>query len=210
MKLLVLGATGATGRLIVAQERSRGHDVVALVRSAGKAGGLDATLVEGDARDGAALASALHGCDAVVSALGTPMSPFRKVTLLSEATRSLIVAMQRRGVERLVCITGLGAGDSRGHGGFVFDRLVLPLLLRRVYQDKDRQEALVRNSGLAWVLVRPVVLNDEPDRGDIEATTDLGGVHGGKISRADVANFVLDQLDSDRWLHRSPLIRWRE
>jgi uncharacterized protein YbjT (DUF2867 family) len=88
----------------------------------------------------------------------------------------------------------------------LFDRLIFPLLLKHVYADKNRQEAIVRDSGLDWVLVRPAVLNDKPSRGAIRALTDLSGFHGGSISRADVATFVLDQLHIDAWLHRSPLI----
>jgi hypothetical protein len=71
----------------------------------------------------------LNGWDAVVSSLGTDLSPFREVSLPTVATRALVTAMTRNGVRRLVCITALGVGDSRGHGGFVFDRLFLPLLL---------------------------------------------------------------------------------
>jgi hypothetical protein len=116
--------------------------------------------------------------------------------------------MKAEQVSRLVCITGIGAGDSAGHGGFLFDRLIFPLLLRNVYADKDRQEKIVRDSGLDWVLVRPSVLSDKPGRGTLRALTDLSGFHGGSIARADVARFVLDQLRDDTWLHRSPLITW--
>lgn len=209
MKLLVLGATGPTGRLIVAQALARGFTVRALVRSAHKARGLEgAELVTGDARDDAVLRQALAGCDAVVSALGTPVSPFRPVTLLSVATQALVQSMEAAGVRRLVCITGIGAGDSAGHGGFAFDRLILPALLRHVYADKNRQEAIVRASGLDWVLVRPSVLNDKPARHEARALTDLSGFHGGTISRADVASFVLDQVRSNTWLQRAPLVSW--
>ncbi len=209
MRVLVLGATGGTGREIVRQARESGHSVVALVRSKAKAQGLaGADLVEGDARDRDSLSRALEGCSGVISSLGTPASPFREVTLLSTATRALVEAMAGQGVRRLVCITGLGAGDSRGHGGFVFDRLIFPLLLRNVYADKDRQEAIVRSSGAEWVLVRPTVLNDKPARGRVRAMTDLSGVHGGTIARADVAKFVVDQLTDDQWLRSAPLITW--
>ncbi|TYL88647.1 NAD(P)-dependent oxidoreductase [Bradyrhizobium cytisi] len=208
-KILVLGATGGTGRLIVSQAVARGYDVSVLVRSAEKARDLKgAKLIVGDARDEKVLRQALKGRDAVVSALGTRASPFREVTLLSTATRALTSAMQIEQVSRLVCITGLGAGDSVGHGGFLFDKLIFPLLLRRVYADKDRQESIVRDSGLDWVLVRPSVLNNKPSRDTIRALTDLSNFHGGGISREDVARFVLDQLRADAWLHRSPLITW--
>ena len=209
MKILVLGATGATGRLIVSKAIAEGHEVVALVRSKAKAEDLaGAKLVEGDARDAAALTSAIAGCDAVVSSLGTAMSPFREVTLLSTATRALVDVMAKQNIHRLICITGLGAGDSRGHGGFFFDRLFLPLMLRKVYEDKDRQEDAIRASKLDWTIVRPTVLNDKPARGGIKALTDLSGVHGGTIARADVADFVVQQLTADTWMRKSPLISW--
>jgi len=208
-KLLVLGATGGTGRLIVREAVARGYQVRAMVRSPEKAKGLEgADILIGDARNEASLREALKGMDAVVSALGTPASPFREVTLLSSATKALVGAMKAAGVSRLVCITGMGAGDSAGHGGFAFDRLIFPALLRKVYADKNRQEAIVRDSGLDWVLVRPSVLNDKAARHEIRTLTDLSGFHGGTIARADVAGFVLDQVQTDTWLGRSPLISW--
>ncbi|USI74981.1 NAD(P)-dependent oxidoreductase [Sphingomonas morindae] len=208
-RLLVLGATGATGRLIVRAALARGLDVAALVRSAAAAAAAlpGATLIPGDATDPAVLAEAVRGRDAVISALGTPASPFRRVTLLSDATRALVPAMRAAGVPRLIAITGIGAGDSRGHGGLLFDRLILPLLLRTVYADKNRQEAIVRASGLDWVLVRPTMLTNGAGGGAIDARDHLAGVQGGRIARADVARFVLDQLDEDRWLGRTPLLR---
>ena len=208
-KILALGATGATGRLIVGQAVARGYDVTVLARSAAKASDLKgAKLIVGDARDETVLRQALEGREAVVSALGTPASPFRKVTFLSAATRALVSAMKAEQVSRLVCITGIGAGDSAGHGGFLFDKLIFPLLLRKVYADKDRQEEIVKDSGLDWVLVRPSVLNNKPGRETVRALTDLFGFYGGTISREDVARFVLDQVRGDAWLHRSPLITW--
>lgn len=208
-KILVLGATGGTGRRIVGQALARGYDVAALVRSRDAARHLGgARLIVGDARDEAILRQALHGRDSVISALGTPASPRREVTLLSTATRALVSAMKAERVGRLIAITGLGAGDSAGHGGFLFDKLIFPLLLRKVYADKNRQEALIRDSGLDWVLVRPTVLNDKPARGAVRAITELAGFHGGRIARADVATFVLDQVTSNAWLRRSPLVTW--
>lgn len=208
-KILVLGATGGSGRLIVAQAVARGYDVAVLVRSADKAKDFEGvTVIVGDARNEAAVRQAVKGRDAVVSALGTPASPFREVTLLSTATRALIGAMKAEGVNRLVAITGMGAGNSVGHGGFLFDKLIFPLLLSKVYVDKNRQEALVRDSGLDWVLVRPAVLSNKPGRGTNRALTDLQHFHGGSIARADVARFVLDQVEGDKWVRQSPPIAW--
>lgn len=209
MKILVTGATGGTGQQIVREALAQGHEVTALARSRAKATPLlpGATLVEGDARDRAAVSGALAGCDAVISALGQRKISFvRQVTLMSEATRILMDAMRTQRVARLVCITGLGAGDSAGHGGFVYDRLIKPIFLRTIYQDKDRQEAVIKRSGLDWVIVRPTVLTDKPASGRIRAITDLCGFNGGQIARADVATFVVAQVSSADWLRKTPLI----
>lgn len=208
-KILVIGATGGTGRLIVSQALALGHEVTALVRSPEKGRELTgAKLIVGDARDEATLRKAVKGQQVVISALGTPVSPFREVTLLSTATQALVTSMKAENVPRLICITGIGAGDSAGHGGFLFDHLILPLLLRKVYADKNRQEDIVRNSGLDWVLVRPSVLNNKPGRDTIRTLTNLSGFHGGTISREDVAKFSVDQARAETWLHQSPLITW--
>jgi uncharacterized protein YbjT (DUF2867 family) len=207
MKILVIGATGGTGRQIVREAAAKGHSIVALVRSKAKANDLaDAQLVEGDARDEGALFRALEGCSGVISSLGTSLSPFKEVTLLSSAARALVKAMDRQKVRRLVCITGMGAGDSAGHGGFVFDKLFFPLLLAKVYQDKDRQEEIIRSSTLDWVIVRPGALSNKPATGKIRALTDLSNIHGGSIPRADVAAFAVQQLTGDTWLRKAPSI----
>ena len=207
MKILVLGATGATGQLIVRDATASGHYVVALVRAKARADLPGAEVIEGEVRDEGTLARALNGCDAVVSALGTGVG-LREVDLLTVATRALVAAMTRAGVRRLICISALGVGDSRYHGGFVFDRLFQPLLLGPAYKDKERQEAAIRASALDWVVIRPAMLTNGSPRGRIRATTDLAGVHGGKIARADVAQFVVEQLTTDAWLRRTPVILW--
>jgi putative NADH-flavin reductase len=205
MKTLILGATGATGQLIVRDATASGHYVVTLARSKASSNLPGAEVIEGDARDEGTLARALNGCDAVVSALGTGMG-LREVDLLTVATRALVAAMTRTGVRRLVCISAPGVGDSRNHGGFVFDRLFQPLLLGPAYKDKERQEAAIRASSLDWVIVRPAMLTNGAAGGRIRATTDLAGVNGGKIARADVAQFVLEQLTTDTWLRQTPVI----
>lgn len=205
MKVLVLGATGETGQLIVRDAAASGHHVVALVRAKARAHLPEAEVIEGDVRDEGTILRALNGCDAVVTALGTGMG-LREVDLLTVATRALVAAMTRAGVHRLICISALGVGDSRNHGGFVFNRLFQPLLLGAAYKDKERQETAIRASSLDWVVVRPAMLTNGSPRGRIRATTDLAEVHGGKIARADVAQFVLQQLTTDTWLRRTPVI----
>lgn len=121
MDILVIGTTGGTSQAMAREALARGHQLTALIRSRAKAATLlpGVRLEGGDARDPAAVSRAMEGCEAAISALGPrKISLFQQVTLLSEATRTLVSAMARQRVSRLVCITGLGAGDSAGHGGF--------------------------------------------------------------------------------------------
>jgi len=118
--------------------------------------------------------------------------------------------MKARGVSRLICITGIGAGDSKGHGPWYYNWLIQPLMLRGVYEDKTRQEAVVRNSGLVWTLVRPSLLTNGAARGEgaVRVLTDLAGVHASNISRADVAGFCLRELADGRYQRQAPVITY--
>jgi putative NADH-flavin reductase len=199
--ILVIGATGPTGIEICKQALQAGLKVRVLVRTPSRLPAevlLGVDVVQGDVLNGESLATAMHGVDAVVSALGTPLQR-KQVTLLSRGTHNMVQAMAQAGVSRLLCITGMGAGDSRGHGGLLYDRIILPLLLREIYLDKDRQEQVVRESGLAWTLIRPAFLTDGPLTGRYRCLTQFApGDRMGKISRADVAHFVVQELAQER------------
>lgn len=207
MRILVIGATGATGRQIVEQGLAQGHHVTALVRNPDKFDMQHNSLqvMKGDVLDPASLLT-MQEQDAVISSLGSKKIGLEPVTLLSEGTKNLLQAMESRSVKRLICITGLGAGESKGHGGLLYDKLILPLILGRIYDDKDRQEAVIRQSNLDWTIIRPAVLTNDPPKGNYRVLRDLTGFTAGKISRADVAAFVLKQLTDDRYLRQTPLI----
>jgi putative NADH-flavin reductase len=209
MKILVIGATGPTGQQIVEQGLAQAHEVTALVRNPDKFEMQHDRLriFKGDVLNLDSLQKAMLDQQAVVSSLGSKLSR-KPTTLLSEGTKNTIHAMQSHGVRRFICITGIGAGDSQGHGGFVYDRLILPLLLREVYNDKNRQEAIVRESSLDWIIVRPAQLTNGVATGNYRVFTDLDKVIASKISRADTADFVLKQLSNDRYLHQTPLISY--
>jgi putative NADH-flavin reductase len=205
MKILVLGATGSVGKHLVAQALEAGYEVRALVRDAARAPaakGLE--VVPGDALQAADVEAALAGCEAVIYSLGAP--PGKATTLFSETTRVLIAAMRKAGVQRLIAITGIGAGDSKGHGGWFYEWFIFPLFTSKLYADKDVQEKLIRESGLDWTIVRPASFTDGPRGGALRATDVLEGVTIRKISRADVAAFVLEELRTGRWRGRTPLV----
>ena len=212
MKLLIIGATGPTGRELVQQAIAQGHEATALVRDTAKAAfSRPIRMIEGDVLDLASLKNAVAGQEAVISALGSGASgPFKKMTMLSEGTRNLVTAMRAKGVNRLISISGVGAGESKGHGPWFYNWLIQPLVLRGVYHDKTRQEEIVRASGLDWTLVRPAMLTNGLAKGPdaVRAITALDSVHVSTIRRADVAAFCLRELTDRRFLHEAPVISY--
>ena len=162
----------------------------------------------GDALEMAAVKRALSGVDVVTQSLGVSAGPeivFKPMRFFSKATRVLVTAMEQAHVKRLICVTGFGAGDSRGHGGFLYN-LAFHLLLGRVYDDKDVQERIVRSSKLDWVIVRPVILTDGPKTNACRALVDPRDWTCGFISRADVADFLVKQIDDNTFLHKAPVL----
>jgi len=165
--------------------------------------------VSGDALDGDTIQNALEDVDAVVQTLGVNVSPrvtFEGTTLFSKSTRILVDAMKDAGVKRFIAVTGLGAGDSRGHGGLLYDALIFPLLLKRVYDDKDVQEWIIRSSELEWTIVRPGLPTDGPPTGLYRILTEPHAWRFGRISRADVADFLVRQVDDRALFSKTPLL----
>ena len=207
MKVLIIGATGATGKILMREALAQGHEVTALARNPSALAPEDHRLrvLQGNALDASSMEAAVVGQDAVLLALGTRSS--RPTTLFSESTHNVIGAMDKHGVRRLVCITGVGVGDSKGHVGFLYDRIIRPFVVRNVYEDKERQEEAIQQSDLEWVIVRPARLTDEPAKGKYRVF--LGGSYKAKtISRADVADFMLAQLTDDTYVHKTPVISY--
>ena len=209
MKLLIIGASRGTGLQLLHQSRQAGHAVTALARHfpdlPQEQGRL--RVLTGDVLNGADVREAMIGQEAVCLTLGIGVT-FKPVTVFSRGTRNVLAAMAELGVRRLVCITGIGAGDSKGHGGFLYDWIFNPLLLKTIYQDKDRQEALIRASETDWTIVRPGFLTNGPLTGKYRVITDLSGITAGKISRADVAHFMLTELSAHRYLGQTPLLTY--
>jgi putative NADH-flavin reductase len=163
----------------------------------------------GDALDSDTIRDALQGVDVVIQTLGVDIAPraiFERTTLFSRSTRIVVDAMKAAGVKRLIAVTGLGAGDSRGHGGLFYDAVVFPLLLKRAYDDKDVQEWIIRSSGLDWTIVRPGLLTNSPATGRYRILTVPQDWRFGRISRADVADFLVRQVDDRALIGTTPLL----
>jgi putative NADH-flavin reductase len=210
-KLLIIGASRGIGLETVKAALRGGHTVRALARSAASIPIENADLekLAGNALDSDTIRNALQSVDAVIQTLGVDISLraiFEPTTLFSRSTRILVDAMKAAGVNRLVAVTGLGAGDSRGHGGILYGAVVFPLLLKRVYDDKDVQEWIIRSSGLDWTIVRPGLLTSGPPAGRYRVLRVPQEWRFGVISRADVADFLVRHVDDRTLIGATPLL----
>lgn len=202
MKLIVFGASGKTGREIVAQALERGHDVTAFVRNPDR---LKLTherlsVARGDVMDAASVDAAMSGHDAVLVAIGHRryLGPSH---ILSRGTQHIVEAMKTHVVRRLVCETALGVGDSTGRLGVYYTLFVIPVILPFYWYDKGRQERVVRDSGLEWVIVRPAQLTNGRRRGQYRHGPTVGSfLWSASISRADTAEFMLNQVGDTPYL----------
>lgn len=208
MKLLILGATGGTGRLLVEQALAAGHEVTALVRDPDKASlGDKVELVKGRATEAGAVAGVAAGKDAVLSTLGPRTG---KDPVCADAARAVVDAMKQHGVKRVVWLSASGVGDSAPQlrrASFVFGRIIMPLFLKHPYANHARAEETLRASGLDWTILRPVQLVDRPT-GAKPAALPIGDAIPPrlKIARADVAAFMLDEVAARGHVGAMPIL----
>ncbi|CAH2602213.1 NAD(P)H-binding protein [Rhodovastum atsumiense] len=211
MRILVFGATGGTGRAVVGTLLAAGHAVTAFVRDPAALPPLPGLgVASGDAMRLADVAPAVAGQDAVVVSLGitqrqgglVPRMPRGGPPYVCEAgTANVIAAMQAAGVARLVCVTAFGVGDTRDAVSLPF-RIIFRLFMRALMADKERQEVLVKASGLDWTLVQPVGLTDQPASGRWVASTD-GRIGRSTVSRVDLGAFIAEEVTARRHLHET-------
>lgn len=210
MHIVVFGANGPTGRQVTQQALAEGHVVTAVTRhpEAFPLRHERLRVLRGDVFDLASVERAVAGQDAVLSSLGVPFSR-KPISVYSEGVANIVRAMQRYGVRRLVCVSS-SATDPRTRyhdtgGGFVFEKLLKPLVVktfgRTTYADMRRMEALVMESGLEWVIVRPSGLFETEDVTDYQVAE--GVIRGQFTSRADLADCMLRALTEDRFVGRA-------
>jgi putative NADH-flavin reductase len=208
VNIVIFGSTGGTGRELVGQALERNHDVTAFARRPMKLSLLMdyITVISGDVFDPDRVERAIAGQDAVLSALGTDLL-HRDEPVASEGTRNIIDAMQRHGVRRLIVESAFGVGDSVHHMAPALRKL-MRVALGPILPDKEKQEEIVRQSGLEWVIVRPVPLSRGEGTGVYRFGTELEPKMTSRISRGDVAHFMLNQLDHDRNLGKALTIAY--
>ena len=205
-----MGQPGEQGVNSSLRRWKRGHLVTAFARNPSALGVAhpNLTVVKGDVLDYPSIAGAVRGQDAVLSALGHKRF-FYPTRILSEGTRNLVRAMETQGVKRLVCETSLGIGGSAGRLGFLYNFFTIPLILPFYFWDKARQEQLIAASHLDWVIVRPGALTNGAKRSTYRHGRSLGNfLWTVRISRANVAEFMLNQLTENTYLKGAATVCW--
>jgi uncharacterized protein YbjT (DUF2867 family) len=206
MKILVLGASQGTGALAVRTALERGHEVTAFARNPDKLALTHPKLVKrvGDFHQESSVAGVVPGHEAViVTASATSLNAFKaNPTYFPHGTKYAVDAMKAAGVRRLVILSAFGTGESRAQAGFLFDKLVISFLLKLPFEDHERQEQLVRASGLDWVIARPGRLTNGPARKRYALATGSERVPG-SISRADLADFLVTACEVDTWIQKA-------
>jgi uncharacterized protein YbjT (DUF2867 family) len=206
MKILVLGASRGTGALCVKSALAKGHAVSAFARTPAKLDVTDPALtqVAGDFHDAASVRSAVAGHDAVIicvspSSLGTIKE---QPDYFSRGTKYCVDAMKEHGVKRLVVLSAHGVGDSEPAASWFQRTFLIGGLLKGFFRDHAVQERMTRESGLDFVIAHPTRLTNGKAKGKYVRTAELVSVPG-SISRADVADFMVEACDSMMWVGKA-------
>lgn len=206
MKILILGPTGKTGQEIVKQALDRGYAVTALARDPSKLN-VQHTLfsaLKGDVLDKEILSNAIEGKDAVISALGVGKS-LKSGDLIYNATNLIIPVMKEKKVTRLIFLSAFGVGDTYQQANWL-QKLAFSIPLKNMYADKAKGDVLIKNSDLNWTLVYPALLTDKPFTGNYKVGEIMIMKGFPKVSRADVAHFIIQQIADDMYVRKSPII----
>lgn len=206
MQLLILGATGPTGQQLVRQALERSHHVTVLVRNPSKLNMKNENLIvlTGDVLDEATLTNALRGKEVVLSALGKGKS-LKSSDLMKKAVTNLISSMKAANVTRVVLLSAFGVGESFVQANFI-QRLIFRTFLRNIYSDKTKADAVLSHTPFDWTLVYPVVLTNGQgsDNYQVGVTLPMKGMP--KISRTNVADFMLKQLTDNTYLRKTAIL----
>lgn len=197
MRVIVFGATGKTGRHVCRAGVGQGHRVTAFGRSVERLDQPGLDIFKGDVFDGDSVAEAVVAHDAAIVCLGS--TGLRDKSTLSTGTKAVVDAMVEHDVERLVVMSAAGVGESWEQIP-LSSKVLFRTMLRNVFSDHEAQETVVRLSPLDWTIVRPAVLKDDPGTGSY-VVTNSGSIT--KITRADVATCLVDQLDDSDFSHQS-------
>lgn len=213
MKIAVLGATGPTGQEVVKQALEQGHTVTVLVRDESKLQSKSDRLrvLKGDALDAAAVERLIEGQDAVISALGgkAGITGAQHTTIYSQGAKNIVLAMRKHHVKRLVFCTSGGVEDHDPNFAWVYEHVIKPLLLQKAYDDMKIAEGVLWGlEDIEWVVVRPPRLTNGPKTGVYRVSPRFAPEHGTDLSRADLAQFMLEQTQKDDWIGKTPTLAY--
>jgi putative NADH-flavin reductase len=200
MKVVVFGASGKTGSLVVEKAVSAGHEVTAFVHDAAQYHRSGLRVVAGDTGDSAAVRKAITGQDAVIDTIGGK-TPYKDTNLERTAAQNIVESMHSESVRRLVVVSMMGIGESKEQAPFWYEHLLMPTYLRGADKDKTAMESAVQSSGLDFVIARPPVLTEDPATGSFTIVPHSHKAH--KITRADLAQFLIDQLTDSQHLGKA-------
>ncbi len=208
--ITVIGASSGIGLQAVKLGLSRGYNMCAFSRSANLIDIKHPNLkkLSGDALDYEHIKKAITGSDAVIQSLGVPLNIKMltgPISLFSESTKNIISAMENLTVKRLIAITGFGAGDSQA-SIHPIQRVGFNMIFGKAYADKNKQEQLIKESDLDWTIVRPGVLSDCFKSNDYKVLVNNKEWRNGIISRYNVADFLIKQVDDDTHVGKAPVI----
>jgi len=207
MRVALLGGTGRIGGLLMTGLLTAGHDVTVLARDpAALAGASRVTVIGGSATDAAAVQATVDGADAVLSALGPRGA--KAPALLETAAGHIAAAMAKTGARRLICVSAAGPFIASDRDMNPLIRFVLPRVLAKPFADVRAMEATVSGTGLDWTLVRASRLTDGPATGRYRVRPEYAPAGGGKISRADVAQFITAALAEGSWVRGRPALAY--
>jgi putative NADH-flavin reductase len=207
MKVVIFGASGLTGHELVAQALQKSYDVTAFVRDPAKLKIRNNLLniVQGNVADAAVVKKAVENQDAVLIALGAK-TPFKHDRVLIDGVRNIVEAMKVTTARRLIYESYLGVRENRKELGFIVNHVV-SVILAKAIADHEEKEAIIKGSGLLWTIVRPPKLTNGPFTGQYHSGEHITSKSLLlEISRADVADFMLKQIDSRAYIHKTPRI----
>jgi putative NADH-flavin reductase len=211
MKVILFGATGFSGKSILAEALKHGHEITILVRDASKVDikHKKLTIIEGNVLDPLTVASALHQQEAVIQCLGVGgKGDGKPTTFISDATKVIVDEMQKQNIKRLIAMSNVGAGNSIAFQPWFFTKIILPYFmkwLKVIIDDKNRMEPIIMNSNLDWTIVRCPNIVDKPSKGTCNATLD-GKDLKLSVTLPDLSKFIIDQLTQTAFIKQAPSV----
>ncbi len=201
-RILIFGSTGGTGQELVTQALKANYRVTAFARSPEKLNVSDTNLkvIRGDVLNLEDVCRAVENQDVVLCSIGMP--PSDKSMLRTKGTVNIIKAMEKQAMNRLICQSTLGCGDSKVALPWLLKFIIVPLILKRAFKDHEMQESKIENSKLDWTIVRAAGLTNGKKTGRYKHGFAYSDKTKGKVSRADTAHFMLSQIDDNQYLRQ--------